>query len=108
MKTLTPFNADFQDLITRYAWDDIWNRPGMDHPTRRKLVISMLVALGHWEEFKLHTGAALRTGDLSEDDIREILMTAAIYCGVPAANHAFKEARTVIDSLGGAAKKKKR
>lgn len=98
-KTQTEFNADFQDLITRYAWDDIWNRPGLDRVTRRMVVIAQMVALGRWEEFNLHVGAALRSGDLSTGDLKEILLQSAIYCGVPAANHAFKEARAVIDGL---------
>lgn len=99
-RTKTPFNAEFQDLITRYAWDEIWNRPGLDHRTRRMLVLAMTVALGRWEEYALHVRAALQSGDLSQDDLKEVLLQAAIYCGIPSANTAFKEARTVIDSLG--------
>ncbi|HXF78911.1 MAG TPA: 4-carboxymuconolactone decarboxylase [Usitatibacter sp.] len=99
-RTKTAFNAEFQDLITRYAWDEIWNRPGLDHRTRRMLVLAMTVALGRWEEFALHVRAALASGDLSQDDLKEVLLQAAIYCGIPAANTAFKEARAVIDSLG--------
>ena len=99
-RTKTAFNAEFQDLITRYAWDEIWNRPGLDHRTRRMLVLAMTVALGRWEEFALHVRAALASRDLSQDDLKEVLLQAAIYCGIPAANTAFKEARAVIDSLG--------
>jgi 4-carboxymuconolactone decarboxylase len=99
-RTKTEFNAEFQDLITRYAWDDIWNRPGLDHRTRRMLVLAMTVALGRYEEFSLHVRAALQSGDLTQDDLKEVLLQAAIYCGIPAANTAFKEARAVIDSLG--------
>ena len=99
-RTKTPFNTEFQDLITRYAWDEIWNRPGLDHRTRRMLVLAMTVALGRWEEYALHVRAALQSGDLSQDDLKEVLLQAAIYCGIPSANTAFKEARTVIDSLG--------
>jgi 4-carboxymuconolactone decarboxylase len=99
-RTKTAFNAEFQELITRYAWDEIWNRPGLDHRTRRMLVLAMTVALGRWEEFVLHVRAALASGDLSQDDLKEVLLQAAIYCGIPAANTAFKEARAVIDSLG--------
>ena len=99
-RTKTPFNAEFQDLITRYAWDEIWNRPGLDHRTRRMLVLAMTVALGRWEEYALHVRAALQSGDLSQDDLKEVLLQAAIYCGIPSANTAFKEARAVIDSLG--------
>jgi 4-carboxymuconolactone decarboxylase len=103
-KTKTPFNEDFQALITRYAWDDIWNRPGLDHKARRMIVIAQMVALGTWEEFALHVRAALQSGDLGADDIKEILLQSAIYCGVPKANHAFKEARAILDELAKAAK----
>ena len=100
----TPFNADFQKMITSYAWDGIWNREGLPHRTRRMLVLAMTVALGRWEEFRLHVRAALTSGDLGEDDLKEVLLQAAIYCGVPAANTAFKEAREVMAELGAAAK----
>ena len=98
-KTRTPFNTEFQDLITRYAWDEIWNRPGLDHRTRRMIVIAQCAALGRWEEFRLHARAALEKGDLSQDDLKEILLQTAVYCGVPTANTAFKEAREVIAEL---------
>jgi 4-carboxymuconolactone decarboxylase len=102
----TPFNEEFQELITRYAWNEIWNRPAIPHPTRRMIVIAQMVALGRWEEFQLHVRAALQSGDLAPDDIKEILLQSAIYCGVPAANHAFKEARAILEELGmGAARK---
>ena len=109
-KNKTAFNAEFQDLITRYAWNEIWNRDAFSHETRRLLVLAMMVALGRWEEFRLHVRAALESGDLSEDDIKEVLLQAAIYCGVPAANTAFKEAREVIAELSaqGAAKRAKK
>ena len=83
------FNADFQSLITRYAWNDIWGRPGLDHTTRRLLVLGMTMGLARWEEFELHCGAAIRTG-VPLGKIQETLMQGAIYCGVPAANTAFK------------------
>ena len=95
----TPFNADFQGLITRYVWDEIWNRKGLTHKVRRMLVIATLVALGRWEEYQLHVRAALQSGDLDEDDLKEILLQSAVYCGVPAANTAFKEAREVMAQL---------
>ena len=104
LKTQTPFNADFQELITRYAWDEIWSRPGLAHPVRRMIVIAQMVALGRWEEFQLHVGAALRSGDLTQDDVKEVLLQSTIYCGVPAANHAFKEAKAILDELGLGAK----
>src|SRR5689334_17181637 len=108
MKTLTPFNEDFQELITRYAWNEIWNRPGLDHRTRRTIVVATMVALGRWEEFRLHLRASLESGDLTTDDVKEILLQQAVYCGVPAANHAFREAREVIDEVGAAKGKKAR
>ena len=104
----TPFNADFQDLITRYVWDEIWNRKRLSHKARRMLVIAMTVALGRWEEYKLHARAALQSGDLTEEDLKEVLLQAAVYCGVPTANTAFKEARAVIDEMRPAARGRKR
>ena len=107
-RSKTKFNAEFQDLITRYAWDEIWNRKGLAHKTRRMLVITTMVALGRWEEYQLHVRAGLQSGDLSEDDLKEVLLQAAIYCGVPAANTAFREAREVMAELAAGAKRKKR
>jgi 4-carboxymuconolactone decarboxylase len=92
----TPFNSEFQDFITRAAWGEIWTRQHFDERTRRILVIGTMVALGQWDEFRLHVRAALAEGGFSEDDIKEIIMQQAIYCGVPAANHAFKEAAEII------------
>ena len=92
----TPFNEEFQDFITRGAWGEIWTRPHYDERTRRILVIGTMLALDKWEEFRMHVRAALTEGGFSEDDIKEIIMQQAIYCGVPAANHAFKEAAEVI------------
>ena len=94
------FNAEFVDLITRHAWADIWGRPHFDHRTRRILVIGTLVALGQWDEFRLHVRAALSEGGFSPEDIKEILLQQAIYCGVPAANHAVKEASAIVQELG--------
>jgi len=103
----TAFNAEFQELLTRYAWDEVWNRKGLDRKTRRILVIGTMVALGRWEEFALHVRAGLQSKDLSEDDLKEILLQQAIYCGIPAANHAFKEARAAMAELGAPRKKGK-
>ena len=94
------FNAEFLDLITRHAWADIWTRPHFDHRTRRILVIGTLLALGQWDEFRLHVRAALTEGGFSPDDVKEILLQQAIYCGVPAANHAVKEASAIMMELG--------
>ena len=95
IKNRNAFNTDFQDLITRYAWGDIWTRQHFDHRTRRVLVIGTMVALGQWDEFRLHVRAALAEGGFTPDDIKEILLQQAIYCGVPAANHAVKEANAI-------------
>jgi 4-carboxymuconolactone decarboxylase/3-oxoadipate enol-lactonase/4-carboxymuconolactone decarboxylase len=94
------FNADFLDLITRYAWGEIWTRPHFDERTRRVLVIGTMMALGQWDEFRLHVRTALSEGGFTPDDIKEILLQQAIYCGVPAANHAVKEAAGVVQELG--------
>jgi 4-carboxymuconolactone decarboxylase len=86
----TDLTADFQDLIARYAWGEIWTRPGLDVRTRRVLVLGTLIALGQWEEFRMHAAAALREGGFSVDDLKEIVLQQAVYCGVPAANSAFE------------------
>ena len=91
----TPFTEDFQELITRYAWGEIWTRPGLDRRTRSAVTLTALVALGHWEELALHVRGALRNG-LTEDEIKEVLLQCAIYCGVPAANRAFAVAQAVL------------
>jgi len=103
----TPFNAGFQELITRFAWNEIWNRPGLPRKVRRIIVVAQTVALGRWEEFRLHARAALESGDLDADDLKEILLQSAVYCGVPTANHAFREAREVVDGLAAPKKNKK-
>jgi 4-carboxymuconolactone decarboxylase len=100
----TPLTAEFQDLITRYAWGEIWTRPGLDVRSRRLLVIGTMVALGRWEELRLHVRAALTHGGVTVDEIKEILLQQAVYCGVPAANHAFAELATVLAELGGHAR----
>ena len=94
----TPFTAEFQDLITRYAWGEIWTRPGLDHRTRRCMTLAMMLALGHWDEFQMHVRAAVNNG-LGRDEIKEVLLQAAIYCGVPAANHGFKLAEEVFAEM---------
>ena len=103
----TPFNADFQELITRFAWNEIWNRPGLPRKVRRIIVVAQTVALGRWEEFRLHARAALESGDLDADDLKEILLQSAVYCGVPTANHAFREAREVVEGLAAPKRNKK-
>lgn len=92
---LNDFNAEFQNLITRYAWGEIWTRPGLPRATRSLMTICMMVALNREEELKLHLRAALNNG-VSPDQIKEALLQAAIYCGVPAANSAFAIAQQVL------------
>ena len=94
----TELTADFQDLLTRYAWGEIWTRPGLDVRSRRILVIGTLLALGRWEEFRMHARAALIEGGFSTGDLKEIVLQQAIYCGVPAANTAFEVIREITDS----------
>lgn len=95
----TSFNEEFQELITRYAWGEVWTRPHYDERTRRVLVLGTMIALGQWDEFRLHVRAAFTGGGFSETDIKEVILQQAIYCGVPAANHAFKEAAEVIAEI---------
>ena len=92
----TPFTADFQDLITRYAWGEIWARPGLDRRMRSAITLTALVALGREHELAMHVRAARRVG-LSADEIKELLLQCAVYCGVPAANGAFTIAQRVLD-----------
>jgi 3-oxoadipate enol-lactonase/4-carboxymuconolactone decarboxylase len=95
MKNLTPFNAEFQQLITRLAWGEVWTRDVLDDRTRRMLVLAITVALGRWEEFELHARAGL-ANELSEFDLKEMLLLAAVYAGVPAANTAFNKAAGLL------------
>jgi 4-carboxymuconolactone decarboxylase len=94
----TEFTADFQDLITRYAWGEIWARPGLDRRTRSCITLTALVALGREAELAMHVRAALRNG-LTPDEIKEVLLHSAVYCGVPAANGAFAIAQHVLDEV---------
>ena len=91
----TPFTRDFQDFITRYAWGEIWSRPGLDRRTRSCITLTALVATGREHELEMHVRAALRNG-LSAEEIAEVLLQCAVYCGVPAANGAFAIAQRVI------------
>ena len=94
----TAFTSDFQGLITRYAWGSVWARPGLDRRARSIAVLTALLAMRHWEEFAMHVRAA-RTNGLTDDEIAEVIVQSAIYCGVPVANHAFVVARDVLDQL---------
>jgi 4-carboxymuconolactone decarboxylase len=96
--TADDFTGPFQDLITEYCWGAVWGRPGLPRKTRSLLNIAMLTALNREDEFKLHVCAAFRNG-VTRDEIREVLLQTAIYCGVPAANAAFKQAREVFAAM---------
>ena len=99
MAGASALTADFQELITRYAWGDVWARPGLDRRTRSCITLTALVAGGHDHELALHLRAARRNG-LTWDEIKEVLLQAAIYCGVPAANSAFAVAQRVQEEEG--------
>ena len=94
-----PFNEEFQELITRYAWGEIWTRPGLDTRTRRLLVLAITAAMGRWEEFRLHLRAGLE-GGITPDDVKEVLLQSALYAGVPAANTGFHIARELMADRG--------
>ncbi|GAA1079852.1 4-carboxymuconolactone decarboxylase [Nocardiopsis composta] len=91
----TDFTAPFQDFITRYAWGEIWTSGVLDRRTRSCMVLTAMIAQGHWDELAMHVRAAKRNG-LTDEEIREVFLQAAIYCGVPAANKAFGVARGVL------------
>ena len=95
----TEFTKDFQDLITRYAWGEVWTRPGLDRRMRSAITLTALIARGHFEELAMHIRAARRNG-LSDDEIKEVLLQSAVYCGVPAANAAFAVAQRILDVDG--------
>ena len=97
MATQNEFNAEFQELITRYAWGEIWSRPDLDRKTRSLITVAMMVALNRSEELQLHLKAALKNG-ITRAEIKEVLLQAAIYCGVPAANHAFHLAEQIFSA----------
>ena len=94
----TPFNEEFQDLITRYAWGEIWTRPGLPRHTRSLITLGLLIALNRGEEFKLHVKAAFNNG-VTRDEIKEVILHCAIYAGVPAANSAFHLAEEVFAAM---------
>jgi len=94
----TPFNEDFQNFITQYAWGSVWSRPGLERKQRSMLVLAMLAALGRSDEFKLHVRATRNTG-VTRDEIKEILLMVAVYGGVPAANSAFHQAAEILAEM---------
>lgn len=93
----TPFTSDFVDYFVRGAWGDVWMRSGLDLRTRSCITVAMLVALNRPEELKIHLRGALRNG-VTPDELKEILLQAAVYCGVPAANDAYREARAIVEA----------
>jgi 4-carboxymuconolactone decarboxylase len=95
----TPFNEEFQELITRYAWGEMWTRPGLPLPTRSLITVAMLVALRRDDELRLHIRGALRNG-VTVDELKELLLHAAIYCGVPAAHSALRLVEEVLRAEG--------
>jgi 4-carboxymuconolactone decarboxylase len=98
LKSANEFNQEFQDLITRYAWGEIWTRPGLPRHSRSLIVIATLVALNRTEELSLHIRAAFNNG-VTRDEIKEVLLQTAIYCGVPAARSAFHTVETVFAEI---------
>ncbi|SEI55846.1 4-carboxymuconolactone decarboxylase [Pseudomonas sp. NFR16] len=99
LENITPFNGEFQEMITRHAWGDIWTRPGLSRHTRSLITIAMLIGMNREGELRLHLRAAKNNG-VSRDEIKEVLMQSAIYCGIPAANASFHLAESVWDELG--------
>ena len=103
LANVNDFNAEFQNFITRYAWQEVWGRPALGDKTRRLMVLSTMIALKAYEEFAMHVRAALDgppESRLTPDEIKEVIMQAAIYCGVPAANHAFSVAGAILREKG--------
>ncbi|QIM19616.1 gamma-carboxymuconolactone decarboxylase [Leucobacter coleopterorum] len=98
-ESITEFTSDFQGFITRTAWGDIWSRPGLDRRSRSVAVLTAMIALGHHDEFEMHVRAA-RSNGLTVAEIKEVILQAGLYCGVPAANTAFKLAERVLRELG--------
>ena len=98
LENATAFDQDFQELATRHAWGDIWTRPGLDHRTRSLVTIALLAAGGNHEELKLHVRATRSTG-ATADEVKEVLLQVAVYAGVPAANAAFRVAKSVFEEM---------
>jgi 4-carboxymuconolactone decarboxylase len=105
-ETINAFNQDFQEFITRYAWGEIWTRPGLPRHTRSLLTLAMMVALNREQEFKLHVRAAFHNG-VTREEMAELLLQTAIYCGLPAANSAFHWAEAVFAALDAEAQPSK-
>jgi 4-carboxymuconolactone decarboxylase len=101
LSQLTPLNEEFQDFITRYAWGDIWTRPGLERHTRSMITIAMLIALNREAELKMHLRAAFNNG-VTRDELKELIMHSALYCGLPAANATMHLAQQVFDEMDAA------
>ena len=99
VKNRNEFNTGFQEMSTRHVWGEIWTRLAIDHKTRRYMIMSMMIARCHWEEFRLHVHAALASG-FTKSDIKEIILQATVYCGAPAGNHGMQEAASVFAEGG--------
>jgi 4-carboxymuconolactone decarboxylase len=98
IENTTDFNRDFQEFLTRYAWGDVWSRPGLDRKTRSMITVAMLIALRNEDELRMHLRAALTNG-VSPDELKEVLLHSALYCGLPAANRAFHMADEIMPQL---------
>jgi 4-carboxymuconolactone decarboxylase len=98
LENATTFDKDFQELVTRHAWGDIWTRPGLDHRTRSLITIALLAAGGLHEELNLHVRATRNTG-ATADEVKEVLLQVAVYAGVPAANAAFRIAKSALEEM---------
>lgn len=94
------FNSEFQEQITCHVWGDIWTRPAIDTKTRRFMTIAMMIALRAWAEFRLHVRTGLAAGDLTKNELKEIILQATVYCGAPAGNHAMHEAEEAFREMG--------
>lgn len=94
------FNSEIQQQITRHVWGDIWTRPAIDPKTRRFMTMSMMIALRAWDEFRLHVRSGLTQGDLTKDELKEIILQATAYCGAPAGNHAMAQAEMAFKEIG--------
>jgi len=95
----TELTAEFQELITRYAWGEIWSRPGLDRKTRSCMVLATTIALGRWDEFRIHLRGAVNNG-LGREEIKEVILQSMIYAGVPAANTAMQHASEILTEIG--------
>ncbi len=98
LENATTFDGEFQDLVTRHAWGDVWTRPGLDHRTRSLITIALLAAGGHQEVLKLHVRAT-RNASVTSDEVKEVLLQVAVYAGVPAANSAFRIAKSAFEEM---------